>query len=299
METVEPGRGTTLTATDADGHTSKAVYDELGRVVQAWGPGRDPATHEVPDLEVECLLEVGEPSAVITRTQGHEDRVETSVALYDGLGRVRQTQEAATGGGRLVTDALYDASGEVRQTNNAYLAEGEPEPVLFFPETSGAVPNATRYTCDGMGRVLTETPVLDGVDAADRRTVYEYGPDHSTVVNPYGTASYRTWTDALGRTSRVDTFTDTTRTAFESIRFTYDSRGQLAKATQDDGTEWLWKYDLYDQLTGRLLSADPVLDLADPLARGGYAYAHNNPVTFSDPTGPSVSLSQCLVPGDV
>ncbi len=254
VETVEPGRGTTLTTMDANGHTSKAVYDELGRVVQAWGPGRDPATHKVPDLEVEYLLKEGEPSAVITRTRGHEDRVETSVALYDGLGRVRQTQEAATGGGRLVTDTLYNASGEVWQTNNAYLAEGEPEPVLFFPETSGAVPNATRYTYDGMGRVLTETPVLDGAEAADRRTVYEYGLDHSTVVNPHGTASYRTWTDALGRTSRVDTFTDTTRTAFESIRFTYDSRGQLAKATQDDGTDWSWKYDTI----GRVVeSTDP------------------------------------------
>ncbi|MFD5574017.1 sugar-binding protein, partial [Streptomyces cadmiisoli] len=243
VETVEPGRGTTLTTTDPNGHTNKAVYDELGRVVEAWGPGRAPATHQVPDLEVEYLLKKGEPSAVISRTRGHDDRVETSVTLYDGLGRVRQTQQAATGSGRLITDTLYNASGEVWQTNNAYLTDGEPKPVLFFPQTSGEVPNATRYTYDGMGRVLTETPVLRGAAATDRRTAYEYGLDHSTVINPNGTASYRTWTDALGRTSRVDTFTDTTRTAHESIRFTYDSRGQLSNAQQDDGTAWSWKYD--------------------------------------------------------
>lgn len=41
----------------------------------------------------------------------------------------------------------------------------------------------------------------------------------------------------------------------------------------------------YDPSTGRFLSADPVLDLADPVQMNGYVYCENNPVTFSDPTG--------------
>ncbi|GAA4936429.1 RHS repeat-associated core domain-containing protein [Streptomyces coeruleoprunus] len=41
----------------------------------------------------------------------------------------------------------------------------------------------------------------------------------------------------------------------------------------------------YDQSTGRFLSADPVVDMADPLQMNGYAYSHNSPVTRSDPTG--------------
>lgn len=280
VQTVEPGRGASLTTTDANGHTSRAVYDELGRVVEAWGPGRDPSTHEVPDLQVEYRLQAGEPTAVISRTRAHEDRVETSVTLFDGLGRVRQTQEPATGQGRLITDTLYNASGEVWKTNNAYLADGEPEPVLFFPKTAGEVPNATRYTYDGSGRVLTETPVLNGTDAESRRSVYEYGLDHSTVVNPYGTASYRTWTDALGRTSRVDTFTDPTRTVFESIRFTYDSRGQLTKAQQDDGTAWSWKYDTI----GRVVEAT---DPDTGTTKSTYDDL-NRPVTATDARGKTV-----------
>ncbi|WP_415952272.1 polymorphic toxin-type HINT domain-containing protein [Streptomyces sp. KLOTTS4A1] len=280
VETVEPGRGTTLTAQDANGHTTRAVYDELGRVVQAWGPGRDPATDTVPDLEVEYRLQQGEPAAVISRTRGHEDRVETGVVLYDGLGRIRQTQEEATGGGRLITDTLYNASGEVWKTNNAYLTDGEPTSALVFPETSGAVPNATRYTYDGMGRVLTETPVLNGTDAEDRRTVYTYGLDNSTVINPFGTASYRTWTDALGRTSRVDTFTDTTRTAHESVRFTYDSRGRLTEAQQDDGTAWTWKYDTIGRVTE---STDP------DAGTTSFTYDDlNRPVTTTDARGKTV-----------
>ncbi|MFE9439628.1 polymorphic toxin-type HINT domain-containing protein [Streptomyces sp. NPDC006602] len=41
----------------------------------------------------------------------------------------------------------------------------------------------------------------------------------------------------------------------------------------------------YDQSTGRFLSADPVIDIADPLQMNGYAYSSNSPVSNSDPTG--------------
>lgn len=42
---------------------------------------------------------------------------------------------------------------------------------------------------------------------------------------------------------------------------------------------------------GRFLSADPVLDRTDPVQNNGYTYAHNNPVTHSDPSGLSVALT--------
>ena len=41
----------------------------------------------------------------------------------------------------------------------------------------------------------------------------------------------------------------------------------------------------YDPALGRFISVDPVMDLADPQQWHGYAYANNNPVTWSDPTG--------------
>ncbi|MBL6274852.1 ricin-type beta-trefoil lectin domain protein [Micromonospora fiedleri] len=48
---------------------------------------------------------------------------------------------------------------------------------------------------------------------------------------------------------------------------------------------------LYDPEVGRFLSVDPVLDLTDPVQNNGFTYAHNNPVTHSDPSGLSVSLT--------
>ncbi|MFK3978986.1 RHS repeat-associated core domain-containing protein [Micromonospora sp. NPDC050397] len=41
----------------------------------------------------------------------------------------------------------------------------------------------------------------------------------------------------------------------------------------------------YDPVIGRFISVDPVMDLTDPQQMQGYAYANNNPVSFSDPTG--------------
>jgi RHS repeat-associated protein len=41
----------------------------------------------------------------------------------------------------------------------------------------------------------------------------------------------------------------------------------------------------YDPTTGRFISVDPVLDLADPQSWNGYVYSNNSPITFSDPSG--------------
>jgi len=51
----------------------------------------------------------------------------------------------------------------------------------------------------------------------------------------------------------------------------------------------------YDPSTGRFISVDPILDSADPQSTNGYAYADNNPVTKTDPTG--LKVAGCT-PGD-
>lgn len=259
---VEPGRSTALKTTDANGHVSEATYDPLGRLVEAWGPGRTPSSSSVPDFRAVYTIPAYDPDNtdrkppfVTTRTRGHNDRVETSVVLYDGLGRERQTQEEADGGGHLITDTLYNSSGEVWQTNNAYLTHEAKPGELFTPLADTAVPNITRYTYDGLGRVVTEMPVLKVVDPETREatsepvparaTRYEYGQDWSKVIHPTGASSYRVYTDALGRTSRTDTFNPAAPDGFTSTRYTYDHHGQLVKAASsvDPAHPWTWTYD--------------------------------------------------------
>ncbi|MFC7533802.1 ricin-type beta-trefoil lectin domain protein, partial [Actinoplanes sp. GCM10030250] len=247
---LEPGRAVAVKTTDANGHVSSAEYDPLGRLVKGWAPGRAGAA--IPDFEATYTIPkpdaegVRQPPFITSKARGHENRIETSVTIYDGLGRERQSQEQATGGGRLITDTLYNSSGEVWQTNNAYFTKGNPSGSLFTPDSEIAVPNATRYTYDGLGRVLQETPILRGQETPARATKYEYGADWSTVRNPTGTASYRMYADTLGRTSRLDTFNDAAAGGFTSMRYEFDASGQMVKATNSAakaGNDWSWKYD--------------------------------------------------------
>ncbi|MEU5088957.1 ricin-type beta-trefoil lectin domain protein [Streptomyces sp. NPDC021356] len=258
---VEPGRGTTTKTIDANNHVTQAEFDPLGRLENAWAADRTPTADAVPDFHAVYTVpkykegEDRKPSYVTTSSRGYNGRIETSVTLYDGLGRERQTQEEADGGGRLITDTLYNSSGEVWQTNNAYLTYDSEPGELFTPLADTAVPNITRYTYDGSGRVLQETPVLKVADpltgetqskeVPERATRYEYGLDWSKVDNPQGTSDYRVFTDALGRTSRVDTFNADAPGGFTSMKYQYDPRGRLVKATDsaDTAHPWTWTYD--------------------------------------------------------
>jgi RHS repeat-associated protein len=238
---IEPGRATALKETDPNGLVTQYQYDALGRTVKAFAPGQ-PLSE--PSVLFQYNIEAGRPSSVITRALTH-DGYTSSVVFYDGLGRERQRQEPAVGKGRLVTDTLYSANGSIRRTNNGYYATGEPHTVMYAPDdmTDSKIPNATFYKYDGAGRLLAETPYEAGEPKPEKANKSEYGYDYSVSVPPAGGSAQRTWSDALGRTVRVDTFTDHGRTAFRSTAYTYDARGDLVTAKDPQGNAWSWAYD--------------------------------------------------------
>ncbi|WP_051722817.1 ricin-type beta-trefoil lectin domain protein [Streptomyces albus] len=251
---IDPARGTTLSDTDANGRTTTYAYDAYGRTTHAWASGQDASDPEDASAKFAYTIVQGQPVHVTTKTLKENGGYDTSVVFYDGLGRERQRQEPAVGTGRLITDTLYSANGTVRQSNNAYFATGSPSSEIFDVASDSQVQNATLYSYDGLGRLLTETPYLAGAAKPAKATAYEYGYDHSTVIEPPGGASQRSFTDALGRTVRVDSFTDSARTAFRTTRYEYDARGNRIKAVDSKDNTWSWTYDA----RGRQISAtDP------------------------------------------
>ncbi|WP_405820454.1 ricin-type beta-trefoil lectin domain protein [Streptomyces sp. NBC_01390] len=267
---VEPGRGATLTSTDANNRVTSFTYDPLGRTTAAWGPTQSGA--DDPDAKYTYNTVEGKPVSVVTEslqdnpTSAAGDGVYTaSTAIYDGLGRERQSQTPAVGGGKLITDTFHNAAGQVSFTRNAYYMAGNPDTDLIVPASESLVPNATTYTYDGLGRVLTVTPVhhsfaqtgspaADGnttVQTTDRRTRYEYGLDYTIVRQPKGTPGSRVWTDALGRTVQQDTYSDTALTEAGAISTTYDYdlRGDMTTSTDEVGHTRTWKYDALGRVT--------------------------------------------------
>ncbi|MFE9627026.1 polymorphic toxin-type HINT domain-containing protein [Streptomyces sp. NPDC006527] len=272
ITTLEPGRGTTIKATDANNRVTTYDYDPLGRAVAAWDATQS-ATDD-PTVKYTYNTDPQKPVSVVTESLSENpssaagDGVyDSSTTIYDGLGRERQSQTPAVGGGRLITDTLHNAAGQVRYTRNAYYMEGAPDTDLVVPASESLVPNATSYTYDGLGRVLTVTPVhssfaqtgetyykSDGSVAhvsTDRRTRYEYALDYTVIRQPKGTPASRVWTDALGRTVRQDTFSDTSLTEAGAISTTYayDLRGDMVTSTDDVGHTRTWKYDALGRVT--------------------------------------------------
>ncbi|MFI5793433.1 polymorphic toxin-type HINT domain-containing protein [Streptomyces sp. NPDC051677] len=270
VTTLEPGRGTTIKSTDANDRVTSYEYDPLGRAVAAWDATQSPT--DDPTVRYTYNTESDKPVSVVVEslsdnpsTAAGDGAYESSTTIYDGLGRERQSQTPAVGGGRLVTDTLHNSSGQVRYTRNAYYMEGDPDTQLVVPDSESLVPNATSYTYDGLGRVLTVTPVHSSypqtgekftnagkdVQTTDRRTRYEYGLDYTVVRQPQGTPASRVWTDALGRTTRQDTFSDTALTDAGAITTTYeyDLRGDMVTSTDDVGHTRTWKYDALGRVT--------------------------------------------------
>ncbi|WP_165985116.1 ricin-type beta-trefoil lectin domain protein, partial [Streptomyces sp. YIM 98790] len=255
---VEPGRGTAVVTTDTNGREVTQSYDALGRLTSVRTP--EQAASEPPRHAFAYQVTLGKPLAVTRSSLRDDGTYAVSTVLYDGLGRERQSQTEAAGGGRLITDTLYNANGSVRQTNDAYLGKGEPGTTLFELRSETEVPHATRYTYDGLGRPLTVTPVhssfpqdgatvVDDTVQPDRRTRYTYDHDVTTVIPPKGAVATRTFTDAVGRPVRLDHFTNAARTTHRSTTYTYDARGNRTEVKDTEGNVWSWTYDARGRVT--------------------------------------------------
>ncbi|MGW6785258.1 ricin-type beta-trefoil lectin domain protein [Streptomyces sp. NPDC054987] len=262
---LDPGRGLVLEITDQNNRKITSEYDALGRTTAVWTPSQNPATDGARQTFAYQITE-HEPPAVTSRILRDNGTYESSIEIYDGLLRPRQTQTEAVGGGRVVNDKLYNANGTVRRTNNAYYAEGEPDGKIFVPETDFHVPNATTTAYDGLGRPVRTTTLLGGNDHHSDTVAYggnwtlrRSGMSANGTTPLPGSQSTKTWTDVLDRTTRIQKATASDLTTWNDTTYTYDVRGKLAKVTDALSNEWTYTYDARGRLTG---SNDPDMGAA-------------------------------------
>ncbi|MFD5636191.1 polymorphic toxin type 30 domain-containing protein [Streptomyces sp. NPDC127077] len=174
------------------------------------------------------------------------------------------------------TTYVYDAAGNRILENSStgstlYLGETE-----VTTNTSGAITLASR----SYGQAGAPTVVRTATNGAT--TGHKLS---ALIADPLGTAN---------TSVELSTGQTVTRRAFKPYGETRgakpanwpNKRSYLGSGIDDaaTGLTHLGARD-YDQNSGRFLSADPVIDLADPLQMNGYTYADNNPVAHSDPSG--------------
>ncbi|GHF76287.1 hypothetical protein GCM10018790_62780 [Kitasatospora xanthocidica] len=251
----EPVRGLTADTIDANNRRTDLQYDGLGRILKVWLPNRAKSTGQSPNHQFGYDIADGRITSVATLTLNADGSQDTAYTLYDGMGRVRQTQAPGDNGGRILSDSFYDERGQAALAYTPYYATGAPSTTLFKVEDATGVETQTAKTFDGLGRVVTSTVLAgNGVGTPLSTTTTEYGGDRVTVVPPAGAVPTTTIADAAGHTTEVRQYKDRTLTGYDATGYAYDPAGHLTRLTDPAGTAWTW---LYDQRGRQTKTVDP------------------------------------------
>nr|BFE51098.1 hypothetical protein GCM10017745_45250 [Saccharothrix mutabilis subsp. capreolus] len=233
---------------DENGRRTELAYDPLGRLVKVWQPGRQP--HETPDVEFAYDLRADGPSSVTTKKLLGDGGQVAAHTLFDGQLRERQTQVAAPGGGRIVTDTLYDSHGRVGRTNAAYHNPDPPAAELVAVDDA-AVPAQTVFEYDGAARETAEILKVEGVEKW--RTTTTYGGDRTSVDPPDGETATTEVYDVDGHVVELRQHKSGSPTGdYDATRYSYTKSGDLETVTDPAGNVWRNHYDV----RGRLVRAD-------------------------------------------
>ncbi|MFC5645547.1 RHS repeat domain-containing protein [Kitasatospora cinereorecta] len=250
-KTMDPGRDLPLVSTDSNGLATTLQYDGLGRLTSVWQPDR--ATNLSPNRKFSYAINgITAPTVVSTQSITEDGSYSTKNDLYDGLGRLRQTQTSpATGGaGRLITDQVYDSHGWVVKTSTPYYeAANQPNGTVYAPQDS-QVPGQDWFTFDGMGRKVTDAFMSYAQQQWVTTTAYP-GADRTDVTPPQGAAPTSTVTDARGRTTQrwqYKTATATGKPADADVTtYAFDESGKPLSRSDAAGNTWTYGYDLRDR----------------------------------------------------
>ncbi|MFJ4691733.1 RHS repeat-associated core domain-containing protein [Streptomyces sp. NPDC088766] len=259
---TDPTRGLTLVSTDANGIAATVHYDALGRTTDVWQHSRP--TTAPADIKYTYTVSQTGQSGITTQNLNDSLGYVTSYTLVDSLGRSRQSQAPTPQGGRLITESFYDSHGWVWKKNNAYWDANTLPALTPASVQDSQIPSQDRYTLDGLGRTVVADSQQYSV--LKQKTTTVYSGDATTVIPPTGGTVQTTRTDALGRTSEVDsysvrptltiplnTFTglfSVSGGTFNAITYGYDGHGKQNTVTTK-GSTWTTVYDLLGRATSK------------------------------------------------
>lgn len=131
-----------------------------------------------------------------------------------------------------------------------------------------------------MGRTVRQATYHDA--DFQHETFTSYGPN-TVHVDPPGNTSPATWTttDALGRVTEIEQYTDADQSTTRSTRYAYDVRGNRSEITDPAGNKWTYKYDVRNRIVE---ATDPDTGTTKTTAYDGA----DRPLTTVDANGKSL-----------
>jgi RHS repeat-associated protein len=271
-----------VTVIDVNGGVTQASRDGLGRVTAVWSPGHQPGADD-PDVTYAYKISTTSANAVTTKRLVTGGTYASSVTLYDGLLRVRQSQTAGSPSPwnptvittRLVQTTDYDSRGLVFR-DYQFPASGGPAATMVAPTSLGVVPSQHAYTYDGLGRVTADTFKINNI--AQWSTATAYFGAAVRVSPPAGGTTTMTVFNVLGQPTQLRQYS--TATAYDTTSYTYTPAGQVATVTDPAGGVRSYGYDL----AGRMISAAG----PDSGPRTATYNTAGQVVTTTDPRGQTV-----------
>src|SRR5262245_17264487 len=252
--TIDPRWGVPTAVTDPNGKLTTTAYDNLGRLTKVWLPGR--GTDLTPNLEYAYTIRQNGPNAITTKTLSPAGAQVSSVEIYDGLMRKRQTQKQALdsvgGTARTISDTTYDSRGLSLADRGPAFASGAPGTTVYLVDDAN-MPAQTVHTYDGANR---ETVAAFQVLGAEKwRTTTSYGGDRVNVDPPAGAIPTTTISDARGRSIELRRYSGSTASgAYDATTYTYRPDGKPVTVRDVAGNQWSYSYDLRGR---QIRAADP------------------------------------------
>ncbi|MFF3068611.1 RHS repeat-associated core domain-containing protein [Kitasatospora sp. NPDC057936] len=256
---LDVGRGSPLKITDENGRVSEQDFDALGRSVAGWSPGNDRGKNpNNPNRKFSYSVNsTNAPSYVLTQAlmgstlSDPTPTYTSSYTIYDGLGRVRQTQASVPSGatGRMITEARFDSHGWQTKSSAAYYNDDtSPSAQLFLPnggvQPDSKVPAQTVQTYDGMGRVTDSVFQSYGIEQWRSHTDI-LGADDVRTTPPAGGYASATIKDARGNTVALRQYKANTPTGpYDETTYGYTPAGKEAWRKDAAGNLWTYEYDL-------------------------------------------------------
>ena len=262
----DPGWGVPTQTTDANNNVTNLQYDGYGRLSKVWLPTEPTSGMASYEFSYDP---VARPATVKTRqlqVKASSTYLE-SWSYVDGFGRTLQSQTAATGGGRVVTNQNYNNLGQLVYQSAPYALSGTAGSNYVLIANWNTATNYHQFYYDELGRTTKdETRYLANV-LWSSQTVYnawqtqQYDPNNhrrDATSNAFGqlvqVTEYNVGSVTYNTSYAYDTqgnLTQVTDNAGNLTTLSYDLLGRKTAMTDPDMGSWQYQYDANGNLTGQ------------------------------------------------
>jgi RHS repeat-associated protein len=238
--------GQVTSSQDANSQSTGKQYDIMGRLTHVSYPDGGQTTYCYTDLGGStCTQATSPPYNLITTKAISSALNETSTAVFDGIGRVSQTQLNSDPDGTTYTATTYDGNGRISTQSNPY---------RFIAETTYGI---TTYTYDPLGRLTQKSEP----DSSVVKT--SYTGNQTTVTDETGNQR-KSQVDGLGRLTSAWEAPNNTSYNYQTT-YAYDALDNLLSVIQNGSRARTFTYDSLSRL---VCAANPEVQIVTCPATG-------------------------------